>query len=98
MHVTLVHIHVKPDKVEDFLRATQANHQGSIREPGNRRFDVLQSPDDPCYFLLYESYLSKEDVAAHKTTAHYLTWRDSVTDWMAETRKAVVFNGLLPAS
>ena len=41
MFVTLVHIHVKPDQVDTFLDATRANHEASIREDGNLRFDVL---------------------------------------------------------
>ena len=52
MHVTLVMVQVKPDHVQDFIQATRANHLASVQEPGNRRFDVLQTPDDPCRFLL----------------------------------------------
>ena len=98
MHVTLVHVHVKPKHVDDFIRASQANHEASVREPGNRRFDVLQSGDDPARFVLYEAYVTAEDAAAHKQTAHYLTWRETVMDWMAEPRRGIPYNGLLPAT
>jgi autoinducer 2-degrading protein len=37
------------------------------------------------------------DAAAHKQTAHYLNWRDSVADMMAEPRKGVSYAGLYPA-
>lgn len=96
MHVTLVHIHVKPEHIADFIAATRLNHQASIQESGNRRFDVLQSPENSAHFLLYEAYVSAEDAAAHKQTAHYLVWRDSVADWMAEPRQGIRYNGLLP--
>ena len=96
MHVTLVHVHVLPDHIEDFTRASEANHAASIQEPGNLRFDILQSPDDPGRFVLYEAYRSAEDAAAHKETAHYLTWRETVADWMAEPRQGVPYKGLLP--
>lgn len=96
MHVTLVHVHVNPDKIEAFLSATQRNHEASIQESGNRRFDVLQSPENPAYFMLYEAYVSAEAAAAHKQTAHYATWRDTVADWMVEPRKGVRFDGLFP--
>jgi autoinducer 2-degrading protein len=98
MHVTLVHVHVKPEHVDDFIRASQANHEASVREPGNRRFDVLQSGDDPTRFVLYEAYITAKDAAAHKQTAHYLTWRDTVMDWMAEPRRGIPYNGLLPVT
>ena len=96
MHVTLVHVHVLPDQVDAFVAATRANHQASIQESGNRRFDVLQSPDDPSRFILYEAYLSAADAAAHKETAHYLAWRDAVADLMAEPRRGETMNGLFP--
>ncbi len=96
MHVTLVHVHVKPEHVEDFIQAIKLNHEASVKEAGNRRFDVLQSPDDPTKFLIYESYLSADDVAAHKETDHYKTWRDTVNDWMAEPRQGIRYNGLFP--
>jgi autoinducer 2-degrading protein len=97
MHVTLVHVRVKPEAIDAFIAATRANHEASIREPGNRRFDVLQAPDDPARFILYEAYVSAEDAAAHKTTAHYLAWRDAVADLMAEPRRGEPMNGLFPA-
>lgn len=96
MHVTLVHVHVKSDHIDDFIIASKLNHQASIKEPGNRRFDVLQSPDNPSQFILYEAYTSAEAAAAHKETAHYLAWRDAVADWMAEPRQGVRYNGLYP--
>ena len=96
MHVTLVHVHVKPGHVDDFIAATAANHAASVQETGNRRFDVLQSPDDPCRFILYEAYATATDAAAHKDTAHYLAWRESVADWMAEPRRGMPYNGLYP--
>jgi autoinducer 2-degrading protein len=96
MHVTLVHVHVKPESVEAFIAASRANHEASTQEPGNRRFDVLQDPQDPTRFILYEAYSSAEAAAAHKQTAHYATWRDTVAEMMAEPRRGVPMKGLYP--
>ncbi|KAF0114426.1 MAG: antibiotic biosynthesis monooxygenase [Rhodospirillaceae bacterium] len=89
MHVTLVHVTVKPDQVADFITASLANHRASIQESGNRRFDILQFPDEPTRFILYEAYASAEDAAAHKATAHYKTWREGVADMMATPREGI---------
>lgn len=97
MHVTLVHVHVTPEHVQDFIEATRANHEGSVREPGNLRFDVLQQSDDPTRFVLYEAYVSDQAAAAHKQTEHYLRWRTAVADWMATPRSGILHRGLLPA-
>jgi len=50
MHVTCVHLHVKPEAVQAFIAATRENHEHSLQEHGNRRFDVLQDPADPTRF------------------------------------------------
>lgn len=98
MHVTLVQVHVKPEHIAEFIAATRANHLASIREPGCLRFDVLQSADDHCRFILYEAYRGASDAADHKETDHYLTWRKQVAEWMAEPRQGIRYTGLFPVT
>lgn len=96
MQVTIVHVHVKPDHIDDFIEACRLNHEASVREAGNLRFDVLQSAQDPARFVLYEAYASAGEAQAHKETAHYLAWREAVADWMASPREGVPYHGLFP--
>jgi len=96
MHVTCVTVHVKPDHIEEFIRATIENHKSSVQETGNLRFDILQHGQNPCQFLLYEAYASEAAAAAHKKTVHYLKWRDTVADWMAAPREGTRYQILCP--
>jgi autoinducer 2-degrading protein len=96
MIVTCVHVHVKPEAVNEFIEASVLNHKGSVKEPGNLRFDFVQQADDPCRFMIYEAFESEEDVVAHKAMDHYLKWRDTVKDMMAEPRYGVKYNILEP--
>ena len=96
MHVTIVQVQVKPEHINDFIAATRCNHLGSVQESGNHRFDVLQLPEDPTRFVLYEAYATADDAAAHKSTQHYLQWRDTVSAWMATPRIGVSYRGLFP--
>jgi len=96
MHVTIVHVHVKPQYIDDFILASKKNHLASEQEPGNRRFDVLQLKDDENRFVLYEAYATEADAAAHKQTQHYLAWRETVADWMAEPRQGISYEGIYP--
>lgn len=96
MIVTCVHVHVKPEAIESFIKATIANHKESVKETGNLRFDISQQADDPSWFLLYEAYESDEASAAHKTTKHYQIWRDTVGEWMSEPRKGIRYNIIEP--
>jgi autoinducer 2-degrading protein len=96
MIVTTVMVHVKTNHIDDFKRECIKNHENSVNEPGNMRFDILQSSEDPSQFLLYEGYDSVESAAAHKKTAHYAAWRDAVADWMAEPRKGIPYKAIKP--
>lgn len=97
MLIVIVDVHVKPESVEAFRTATLDNAGNTIKEPGVIRFDVLQRPDDPTRFVLYEVYRQQKDAAAHKETAHYLRWRDTVAGMMAEPRKGTQYSGVFPA-
>lgn len=97
MHVTLVHVRVKPGSEAAFIEACRKNHLASVQEPGNRRFDILQDSVNPTCFMLYEAYASEAEAAAHKQTGHYLAWRDEVAELMAEPRQGVRYLGLYPA-
>lgn len=96
MFVTLVHCHVKPESVDPFIDACRANHEGSVREPGNVRFDLIQQLDDPTRFILYEWYVDEAGAKAHKETAHYAAWRDATADMFEEPRHGVRYVGLAP--
>lgn len=96
MHVTLIHVDVKPERVADFIEACRVNHVRSIEEVGNRRFDVIQDAAIPTRFILYEAYITAGQAAAHKQTAHYRQWREAVADMMATPRRSVPYHGLFP--
>jgi len=98
MIVTIVYVRVKSGNIEDFIAASTVNHQNSILEPGNLRFDFLQDTADPSRFVFYEAYESPESAAAHKDTAHYKAWRDAVESFMDEPRKGVKYHMLAPAN
>ncbi len=96
MYVACVHIQVKPEHGEDFIRASLETARNTIQEPGNLRFDVLQQADAPNRFILYEVYTDEAGSRAHKQTPHYARWRDAVAPWMAEPRRGVLYSSLFP--
>lgn len=96
LFVVHVAVHVKPEALDAFRAATILNAQASIQEPGIARFDVMQTLDDPTRFLLVEIYRTADAQAAHRETAHYKTWRDTVAEMMAEPRVAVKYASVVP--
>ncbi len=96
MIVTFVHVWVKREYIQDFIRASSENHRQSVLEPGNLRFDLLQDASDPGKFVLYEAYESEEAAAAHKNTPHYLEWRETVAGWMDKPREGIKHTIICP--
>ena len=96
MNIVLVHVHVKPEFVDAFKQASLENALNSVKEEGVARFDVIQQVDDPTRFILVEVYKTAEAQSAHKETVHYLKWRDTVADMMAEPRQGVKYSNVFP--
>ena len=96
MIAVCVHVHVRPENREAFIEASLQNARGTIEEPGNLRFDVIQQTDDPNRFMFFEVWRDEAGMKAHKETAHYARWRDVVEPWMAEPRRGVRHVGLFP--
>ena len=89
MYAVAVTIFVKKGFEDPFIAATLDNARNTRQEPGNIRFDVLRAEEDPARLLLYECYRAKEDFTAHQQTEHYLRWKQTVADWMAQPRQGV---------
>jgi autoinducer 2-degrading protein len=96
MLVVHVHVHVKPDDVEEFLVESRRNAAASVQESGVRRFDVLQDGGDPAHVVLSEVYVDQAAADAHKKTDHYAHWRDAVADMMAQPRSSTRFTAVFP--
>ncbi len=86
MYIVCVTVYVKPEQAQAFMDATLDNARNTRKEPGNIRFDVSRGEEDPNRFFLYECYHTKDDFVRHQQTEHYLRWKQSVADWMAQPR------------
>jgi quinol monooxygenase YgiN len=96
MLIVHVFVSVKAEHLAAFTAASLDNARHSLEEPGVLRFDVLQDGADPARFVLHEVYLDEEALAAHKQTAHYARWRDTVADMMAEPRRSSRYTPVFP--
>lgn len=94
----IVHVDVAvvADQVEAFLATTEENARASREEPGVVRFDVLSDRADAGHVVLVEIYVDEAAAAAHKDTAHYQRWRDTVAPMMARPRPATRYVNVSP--
>ncbi len=81
---------------EAFEAVTRENARCSREEAGVVRFDFLRRTEDSGHYLLIEIYRDAAAAAAHKETAHYQIWRDTVADMMAAPRTSAKFDNIDP--
>jgi len=81
---------------QKFNKCSLNNAKNSVLEPHVSRFDVLRKVDADD-FLLIEVYNTADGPGAHKETAHYNEWRDTVAPMMAEPRVAKKYRTIFPA-
>jgi (4S)-4-hydroxy-5-phosphonooxypentane-2,3-dione isomerase len=84
MHIVIVNLHIKQERVAEFIDATLENARNSIQEEGIVDFDFVQRKDDPTQFTLIEVYKSPEGQAIHRESRHYQVWKETVADMQAE--------------
>ncbi|MFW9780189.1 MAG: antibiotic biosynthesis monooxygenase [Candidatus Heimdallarchaeota archaeon] len=97
MFIACVTVYVKPEYRDKFITATIENAQSTrTEEPNNLRFDFLECDTDPNRFFLYEVFTDEDASAEHKTTNHYLEWREKVEVMMARSREGVIHSPIFP--
>jgi quinol monooxygenase YgiN len=96
MFVVHIYVQVKPEYIEAFKKISIENAQNSVKEPGIKRFDVLQQSDDPTRFVLVEAYTDESGVAQHKQTAHYNKWRQIAEKMIVGERTRVRYTPVWP--
>lgn len=96
MFVIHMHVHVKKDRIEEFIQASRENAQASLSEPGVKRFNIFQQDESNDCFILEEIYLTQADAGSHKDTPHYKKWKNIVEDMMSEPRRTFRLKNVYP--
>jgi quinol monooxygenase YgiN len=91
-----VFLKIKPGFWEAFLAASRVNQANAQQEPGNMRFDIFRSTENPGNFLFIEEYDSEESVNLHRETRHFLSWLEAATPMLVEPRQRVPGNDVPP--
>ncbi len=80
-----VNVEVDPSRVSEFYRAIRINAEGSRKERGCLRMDVLQKkvsvdgkPQDAdrLHFVFQEVWQNQQAQEAHRETPHYKVWSE----------------------
>jgi autoinducer 2-degrading protein len=76
LFAVIVQTTIEPDRMAEFMELIQINAEGTRKEPGCLRFDVVRSQEAPNQFFFYELYQNAEAMDYHKTQSHFKLWAD----------------------
>ena len=96
MLIVHVHIRVKPDRVEAFKAACIENSRNSLKSRASRGSMCSNSRTIPPSSCWLRSTERPTRPPAHKQTAHYQRWAETVADMMAMPRSSVKFDKVYP--
>jgi autoinducer 2-degrading protein len=84
MYVNAVDLDIVPTEREKFLAAITENGMATVKEPGCRRFDILNLASDPNHFLLYEVYDNEAALQAHRASDHFKKYAATTANMVAK--------------
>jgi len=87
--VLAVNIRIKPENVERFMQALQANAREARKEPGCKQFDVLVDPKDKTKVMLYEVYTDEKAFEVHQQTPHFKSYLADAVPLLASRERQV---------
>lgn len=94
MIIQMVTMSVKAGHLEEFLEAIRFNYEGTRKEPGNYRFDVLCDPENDHHITIYEVFDSEAAKAAHHDARHYQECVSIITPICEGKRTKVFYNAV----
>ena len=86
-YVNAVDLDIVPAERDNFLVAIKENGAAAAKEPGCKRFDIINLASDPNHFFLYEVYDSEAAFKAHRASEHFKKYAE-VTAKMVAKRDA----------
>jgi (4S)-4-hydroxy-5-phosphonooxypentane-2,3-dione isomerase len=83
-YVNAVDLDIVPAERDNYLAAITENGIAAAKEPGCRRFDILNLASDPNHFFLYEVYENEAAFQAHRASEHFQKYAATTAKMVAK--------------
>jgi autoinducer 2-degrading protein len=83
-YVNAVDLDIVPAERDNYLAAITENGMAAGKEPGCRRFDILNLASDPNHFFLYEVYENEAAFQAHRASEHFKKYAATTAKMVAK--------------
>jgi (4S)-4-hydroxy-5-phosphonooxypentane-2,3-dione isomerase len=84
MFVNAVDLDIVPAERDSYLAALKENGAASVKEPGCKRFDIINLNSDPNHVFLYEVYDNEAALKAHRETDHFKKYAATTAKMVAK--------------
>lgn len=96
MHMRVVSMKIKPERVDGFKSASTAGIEKLLSQPGVVSTALLQQVSAPSHFLFIEVYGSLEAYNEHLKSQCYLDWQKEVAKLLDEESESVEYVPIYP--
>ncbi len=86
MITLIVFAQIKPENLFDFIDETKIAQKATLDEGGCTAYTINKDNDDEDSVILIETYMSEDALAFHKSTPHFLEWRDKIRPYIITRR------------
>lgn len=84
MFVNAVDIDIVPTERDNYLAAIKENGAATVKEPGCKRFDIINLNSDPNHVFLYEVYDNEAALKSHRETDHFKKYAATTAKMVAK--------------
>ena len=84
MVTVVAYLRPRPGKEDETRALLLSLVEPTREEPGCIDYDLFRSDDDPCVFMFYENWRSREDLDRHLTMPHLVPLFERKSDLLAE--------------
>jgi quinol monooxygenase YgiN len=85
-------IFIKPEKVADFIAATQSLLEASRAEAGNVSYSLFQDPQDASKFFFFEEWKNQEAVDFHFATDHFKKFGETLNECASQPAVITIYD------
>ena len=90
----LTHLHVRPERIGDFMEAVDRILPLSAREEGMVRFQYMQHADDPGHFTFVDIFRSQAAFDQHMEEPHLQVFAGLVPDLLSRPPESAFYRTL----
>ncbi len=85
-------VSIKPENVEDFIKAAQGIIKSSNEEQGCIEYNLFQSPYDKSSFVFVEKYVNQAAIDFHFDQPYFSEFGSAISNWTASPAEIKIYD------